>query len=131
MRRYHSAPAGSAASERIFSSGRNVLGLRRLRLKSQNMELLLFLKYNFRAFCHGDLKSPPKDFKPPNQSSLPNSLVISTMTVKNLILLFLQTKRNVLRVAGDDSTNLLIIYISYFTIFLFHYHMPGSKKRKL
>ena len=26
------------------------------------MELLLFLKYNLRALCHGDLKSPPKDF---------------------------------------------------------------------
>ena len=33
VRRYHSAPAGSAASERIFSSGGNVLGLRRLSLK--------------------------------------------------------------------------------------------------
>ena len=33
VRRYHSAPAGSAASERIFSSGGNVLGLSRLSLK--------------------------------------------------------------------------------------------------
>ena len=37
------------------------------------MESLLFLKYNLRAFCYGHFKSPPKDFKPPNQSSLPNS----------------------------------------------------------
>ena len=36
------------------------------------MESLLFLKYNLRALCHGNLKSPHKDFKPPNQSSLPN-----------------------------------------------------------
>ena len=37
------------------------------------MESLLFLKYNLRALSYRDLKSPPKDFKPPNQSSLPNS----------------------------------------------------------
>ena len=37
------------------------------------MKCLLFLKYNLRALCHGDLKSPSNDFKPPNQSSLPNS----------------------------------------------------------
>ena len=63
----------SAASERLFSSGRNVLGLRRLRLKPQNMELLLILEYNLKVLCRGDLKSPLKDFKPPNQSSLPSA----------------------------------------------------------
>ena len=69
----------------------------------------MFLKYNLRALCHGDLKSPPKAFKPPNQSSLPNSEdqdghgdLDYDATVNNLILLFLQTKRNVLRVTGDE-----------------------------
>ena len=48
-RRYLSAPPGSAASERLFSTAKNVLGITRLSLTPTNMEANLFLKYNIRA----------------------------------------------------------------------------------
>ena len=56
VRRFHSCPPGSAASERLFSTAKDVAGTKRLRLKPENLECLLFLKYNLRSL-NGEKKS--------------------------------------------------------------------------
>lgn len=62
-RRYHCPPPGSAASERLFSAGKNVLGTTRLSRKPDNMEANLFLKYNIRALGYKtDLARVTDDF---------------------------------------------------------------------
>ena len=74
VRKYHSAPAGSAASERMFSAGRNVLGTKRLCLTPENTEALLYLKYNLRAVSHTPILQPvPSTFTAPNSKEIPTS----------------------------------------------------------
>ena len=71
-RRYLSPPPGSAASERLFSTGKHVLGTTRLRLKPENMEANLFLKYNIRSLGYRtELPTPDDDWVAPNEGHLP------------------------------------------------------------
>lgn len=75
-RRYLCPPPGSAASERLFSTGKNVLGTKRLSLKPDNMEANLFLKYNIRALGYKtDLPRVTDDFVAPNEGNLPEAVV--------------------------------------------------------
>lgn len=77
VRKYHSPPPGSAASERMFSTGKNVLGTKRLNLKPENMEANLFLKYNIRALGYKiNLPSLPTDYVAPNDGNLPDAMDI-------------------------------------------------------
>ena len=53
-----------------------MLGVSSIKVKALKHEIFVVPQIQLktlRALCHGDLKSPPNDFKPPNQSSLPNS----------------------------------------------------------
>jgi len=69
---YLSVPAGSAASERMFSTGKNVLGTTRLSLTPSNMEANLFLKYNIRALGYKTNFSPvAEEWVSPNSKILP------------------------------------------------------------
>lgn len=71
-RRYLCPPPGSAASERLFSQGKNVLGTTRLSLLPGNMEANLFLKYNLRALGYQTkLPKIADGFAPPNAGQLP------------------------------------------------------------
>ena len=66
-RRYLCAPASSAASEREFKVPKTIQSDLRTRLLPNNVETLLFLKYNLRALSQDiDLSSPPKEFVVPN-----------------------------------------------------------------
>lgn len=72
-RRYLTTPPGSATSERVFKTGKNVLGSTRIRLKPRNMEALLFLKYNIRALGYRtDLPKVQADWVAPNDTILPD-----------------------------------------------------------
>lgn len=48
-RRNLSAPIGSVASERAFKVAKNISSDERTRLLPENVEMLLFLKFNLRA----------------------------------------------------------------------------------
>ena len=74
VRRFHSCPPGSAASERLFSTAKDVAGTKRLRLKPENLECLLFLKYNLRSL-NGEKRAPPEDFEAPNSRILPTPVL--------------------------------------------------------
>ena len=56
------------ASERAFKVAKNVIGDNRVRLRPDNLEMNLFLKYNLRALDYNldDLQVPPTDFRSPN-----------------------------------------------------------------
>ena len=56
------------ASERAFKVAKNVIGDNSVRLRPDNLEMNLFLKYNLRALdCNlDDLQVPPTDFRSPN-----------------------------------------------------------------
>ena len=58
----------SVASERAFKVAKNVIGDNRVRLRPDNLEMNLFLKYNLRALDYNldDLQVPPTDFRSPN-----------------------------------------------------------------
>ena len=78
--RYLSAPAGSAASERLFSTGKNVLGTTRLSLTPTNMEANLFLKYNIRALGYKtDFPSVEETWESPNSKILPEVRIESSI----------------------------------------------------
>lgn len=75
VRQYLCPPPGSAASERMFSTGKNVLGTNRLRLKPVNMEANLFLKYNIRALGYKTVLPPlSKEYVAPNDGNLPEAV---------------------------------------------------------
>ena len=69
VKRFHCTPPGSAPSERMFSTAKNVVGSKRLSLKPDNFECLLCLKYNFRSLkiTNGE---PPQ--LPPSVNSVIN-----------------------------------------------------------
>ena len=66
VRVYLCPPPSSVASERAFKVARNVVGDNRVRLRPDNLEMNLFLKYNLRALHYDmdSLESP--DFQSPN-----------------------------------------------------------------
>ena len=71
-RKYLSAPASSAAPERLFSTAGHVLKSNRLSLKPTNFEGCLFLKKNIGTF--GDDFGPcPDEFVAPNKEDCPPS----------------------------------------------------------
>ena len=71
-RKYLSAPASSAAPERLFSTAGHILKLNRLSLKPTNFEGCLFLKKNIGTF--GDDFGPcPNEFEAPNKEDCPPS----------------------------------------------------------
>ena len=86
---------GSAASDRLLSTARHVLGSTRLRLKPENFESLIFLKYNLRT-VNGE-KTPLADCTPPtiadchHMSSTRASRIRRTM--RNVTLTSLMMKK--------------------------------------
>lgn len=71
---------GSAASERLYSTGKNVLGTTRLSLKAQNMEANLFLKYNVRALGYKtNFPTVAASWEAPNAGVLPDVIIDSTL----------------------------------------------------
>ena len=91
-RRYLSAaPPGSAASERLFSTGKNLLGTTRLSLTPTNMEANLFLKYNIRALGYKtNFPVVSESWESPNSKILPE-VRIESSTVDDTYALNLQT----------------------------------------
>ena len=73
-RKYHSAPPSSAASERLFSTSKQVLKPKGLRLLPTNVEASVFLKKNLVAFQGSDEKAPD-DFIEPNSLDCPESVM--------------------------------------------------------
>ena len=71
VRVYLCPPPSSVASERAFKVAKNVIGDNRVRLRPDNLEMNLFLKYNLRALDYNldDLQVPPTDFRSPNSLS--------------------------------------------------------------
>ena len=69
--RYLSPPCGSVPSEREFKIASKISQGDRICLLPTNIEKLLFLKYNHRAFGFGSLKFP----RPPPELVLPNQNV--------------------------------------------------------
>ena len=61
--KYHSAPPGSAAPERLFSTAKQILEPTRLTMKPVNLESNLFDKY----------ESCPDGFTAPNSADIPCS----------------------------------------------------------
>ena len=57
LARFHSCPPGSAASEHLFSTAKNVAWTKRLSLKSENLERLLFFKFNLPSM-NGEKRTP-------------------------------------------------------------------------
>ena len=55
-------------------SRQDVAGTKRLRLKPENLECLLFLKYNLRSL-NGEKRAPPEDFEAPNSRILPTPVL--------------------------------------------------------
>ena len=78
VRRFHSCPPGSAASERLFSTAKNVAGTKRLSLKPENLERLLFLKFNLRSL-NGEKRTPTTDFEAPNSHVLSPPVISDTI----------------------------------------------------
>ena len=74
VRRFHCCPPGSAASERMFSTAKDVAGSKRLRLKPENLECLLFLKFNMNSL-NGEKRTPVEDFVAPNSRILPTPVM--------------------------------------------------------
>lgn len=68
VRVYLCPPPSTVASERAFKVEKNVVGDNRVRLRPDNLEMNLFLKYNLRALNYdlNNLESPPADFRPLN-----------------------------------------------------------------
>ena len=55
------------ASERAFKVAKNVISDNRVRLRPDNLEMNLFLRYNLRLdYNLYDLQVPPTDFRSPN-----------------------------------------------------------------
>jgi hypothetical protein len=73
VRKYLSAPPASTSVERLFSAAGNILGNTRLRLKPENLECNLFLKYNLRALTLGSTRTSLPDV--PDGYTAPNSCV--------------------------------------------------------
>ena len=73
VRKYLSAPPASTSVERLFSAAGNILGTKRLRLKPENLECNLFLKYNLRALTLGSTRTSLPDV--PDGYTAPNSCV--------------------------------------------------------
>ncbi len=69
-RKYHSAPPGSAAPERLFSAAKQILKPTRLNMKPVNLESNLFLKLNFELF--DKYEKCPDEFTAPNSVDLPS-----------------------------------------------------------
>ena len=61
-------PFSSVASERAFKVAKNLVGDTRLRLRLENVEMNLFLKYNLRAINYeiDQLKTPLDEYLAPN-----------------------------------------------------------------
>ena len=59
--KYLCAPIGSCASEREFKVAKNVSSDERVRLLPQNIERLLFLKFNLRAIGYKTEQLTPAD----------------------------------------------------------------------
>ena len=96
-RKYLSPPLGSAASERLYSVGKNVLKTTRLRLKPENMEANLFLKYNIRALGYRtDFPNVADNWEAPNQSCLPDAVTVESSEAQD----------------SDDSNNAEISILS-------------------
>ena len=57
-----SVPATSAASERSFSTGKDVFGISRMSLDPQTLEALVCLRSWYRAGIIKDLKIHPSEF---------------------------------------------------------------------
>ena len=70
-RKYHSAPPGSAAPDRLFSTATLILKLTRLNTKPVNLESNLFLKRNFEMFVK--YVSCPDGFTAPYSADIPSS----------------------------------------------------------
>lgn len=58
-KRYLSSPIGSVASEREFKTASSIANAERIRLLPENIEKLLFLKYNLRAIGYHTINLPP------------------------------------------------------------------------
>ena len=71
VRVYLCPPPSSVASERAFKVAKNVVGDNRVRLRPDNLEMNLFLKYNLRALNYDvkSLESAPADFRYPNSGT--------------------------------------------------------------
>lgn len=71
VRVYLCPPPSSVASERAFKVAKNVVGDNRVRLRPENLEMNLFLKYNLRALNYDvkSLESAPADFRYPNSGA--------------------------------------------------------------
>ena len=70
--KYLCPPASSSASEREFSVTGLILTPKRNRLLPNNLEQLLFLKYNLRATEYStNLPQPPPEFKGVNTLLVP------------------------------------------------------------
>ena len=73
---YLSPPPGIVASERLFSVGEKDLQTTQLRLKPENMEVNLFLKYNIKALGYRTaFLMEADDWEPPNSCSLPAAVI--------------------------------------------------------
>ena len=68
VRVYLCPPPSSVASERAFKVAKNVVGERRLRMRPENLEMNMFLKYNLRALNYSveSLQTVPETFRCPN-----------------------------------------------------------------
>jgi hypothetical protein len=69
VRVYLSPPPLSVASERAFKVAKNVVEDCRLRMRPENLEMNMFLKYNLRALINysvENLQPVPKTFRCPN-----------------------------------------------------------------
>ena len=78
LARFHSCPPGSAASEHLFSTAKNVAWTKRFSLKSENLERLLFFKFNLRSM-NGENRTPTTDFEAHNSNVLSPPVVSDTV----------------------------------------------------
>ena len=78
LARFHSCPPGSAASEHLFSTAKNVAWTKRLSLKSENLERLLFFKFNLRSM-NGEKRTTTTDFEAHNSHVLSPPVVSDTL----------------------------------------------------
>ena len=78
LARFHSCPPGSAASEHLFSTAKKVAWTKRLSLKSENLERLLFFKFNLRS-TNGEKRTPTTDFEAHNSHILSPPAVSDTV----------------------------------------------------
>ena len=95
VRVYLSPPPSSVASERAFKVAKNVVGDCRLRMRPENLEMNMFLKYNLRALNYSVESSGRQCRKPldaltarkETQEIQTRDLMMTVPTMKTVILI--------------------------------------------